>query len=168
MIGLLALAALVVLSFDTYRTWLSARATRDEIARLTSQVRTEQQQQDALRAEFNSKAVEQTMARSANLNGLIAERAFPWTKMFADLERILPPGVRVISISPGRDKDGNINVSLSMGAESDAAKLRFLESLEASQAFSDILVKSESRPTQARSVASSDRVLLALEVRYKT
>lgn len=165
-VGLFGLVALAFLSLHTYRTRRSARTTREEIAQLTAQVRTEQQEQDALRKEFQSKAVQETMARSAYLNGLIAERAFPWTKMFADLERILPPGVRVISISPGRDKDGNMNVALSMGAESDAAKLKFLESLETSSTFSNVLVKSESRPDQAHGPTTSDRVLLDLEVRY--
>lgn len=166
LIGILALVALVLLSLDAYRTWRANRTTREEIARLTAQVRSEQEDQDRLRREFDSQSVKQTMARSAYLNSLIAERTFPWTKMFADLERILPPGVRVISISPGRDKDGNMNVALRMGAETDAAKLEFLKSLEGSSDFSNILVKSESRPDQSHAAAGDDKVQIDLEARF--
>lgn len=165
-LGALAFVALVFLSLHAYRTWRSTRSIREEIARLTERVQAQQQQQEALRREFQSKPVMQTMARSAYLNNLIAERTFPWTKMFADLEHVLPPGVRVISISPGRDKEGNMNVALSMGAEDDAAKLKFLELLQSSRAFSNIQVKSESRPSHGIAAAGSDKVLLELEVRY--
>jgi len=87
--------------------------------------------------------------------------------MFAELERILPPGVRVISISPSRDKDGNMSVALKMGAQSDAAKLKFLESLQSSPDFSNVLVKSESRPNQSHAAAGDDQVQIDLEARYK-
>ena len=166
LIGILALAALVLLSLDTYRTWRANRTTREEIASLTSQVRSEQEDQNQLRSKFSSPSVKQTLARSAYLNNLIAERTFPWTKMFAELERILPPGVRVISISPSRDKDGNMSVALKMGAQSDAAKLKFLESLQSSPDFSNVLVKSESRPNQSHAAAGDDQVQIDLEARY--
>jgi len=42
--------------------------------------------------------------RAAFLNSLIDERSFDWTQMFMDLERILPGGVRVVSIEPGRSR----------------------------------------------------------------
>lgn len=167
-LGLFALLALAFLSLHTYRSWQSARSIREDIARLNAQIRAEQQAQDALRAEFKSKAVQDMMARSNYLNSLIAERTFPWTKMFADLERILPAGVRVISISPVRDKEGNMNVTLSMGAEDDAAKLKFLESLQSSPAFSNVQVKSETRPEQKTTVEGNDKVVLELNVRYST
>lgn len=165
-IGLLALAALVFLSLHTYQTWRSDRSVRADIARLSAQIRTEQEQQNALRSEFKSKATQETIARSTYLNNLIAERTFPWTKMFADLEHILPPGVRVISISPERDKDGNVTVSLSLGAADDAEMLKFLQSLAASPAFSNIEPKSESRQEHGTAQGASDKVLLALQVRY--
>lgn len=165
-LGLLALVALGFLSVHSYRTWRSNRVIREDIGRLTDQIRADQQKQDALRKEFRTKAVEDTMDRSTYLNGLIARRSFPWTKMFADLEHILPPGVRVISISPQRDKDGNVNVELSVGAQDDASLLRFLQSLVASPAFSNIQVSSEPRPAQTTSAGSSDKVLLALQARY--
>lgn len=165
-LGFFALAALIFLSFHTYSTWRSARSLREEVAKLTAQVQASRGQQDALRKELQSKTAQETITRSAYLNGLIAERTFPWTKMFADLERILPPGVRVISISPVRDKDGNVNVALSMGADDDAAMFKFVQSLAAASEFSNIQPKSESRPQQTNAGGSTDRILMSLQVRY--
>jgi Tfp pilus assembly protein PilN len=165
-LGFLALAAFVFLSVHTYRTWRSNRAIREDIAHLTAQISAGERDQDALREVLKSKAAADIISRSVYLNGLISERAFPWTKIFADLEHILPAGVHVISISPQRDKDGNVNVVLSVGAQDDSAILKFLQSLEASPAFSNVQVTSEPRPTRELTQGSNDKVLLALEVRY--
>jgi hypothetical protein len=167
-LGLVAVAALVFLSFHVYRTWAANRQLRAEMARLTSDIRRDQREQDALRKEFQDKKTVEIVNRAAFLNGLIAERTFPWIKIFSDLERILPPGVRVISIAPHRDKDGNVKVVLSIGAQDDASKLKFLESLEAAPAFSNIHVTAETKPAKASATPGTDQVLLSLEARYST
>ena len=63
-------------------------------------------------------AAKQVIDRSAFLNSLIDERSFPWTKIFMDLEKTLPPGVRVVSISP-RLVNGRAEVALEVGVASD-------------------------------------------------
>jgi type IV pilus assembly protein PilN len=80
--------------------------------------------------------------RAAFLNSLIDGRSFNWTQMFMDLERILPGGVRVVSIEPKQAK-GHVEVKLTVGASSDDAKLKFLRALEESHQFSDIQLDSE-------------------------
>jgi type IV pilus assembly protein PilN len=80
--------------------------------------------------------------RAAFLNSLIDGRSFNWTQMFMDLERILPGGVRVVSIEP-RQAKGHVEVKLTVGASSDDAKLKFLRALEESHQFSDIQLDSE-------------------------
>ncbi len=85
--------------------------------------------------------------RAAFLNSLIDGRSFNWTQMFMDLERILPGGVRVVSIEPHQVK-GRVEVKLTMGTSSDEAKLKFLRALEASHQFSDIQLDSERQPSK--------------------
>ncbi len=59
--------------------------------------------------------------RSAFLNTLIDEQSLNWTQMFMDLEKILPAGVRVVSIEQKHDK-GVVEVKLTIGATSDEAE----------------------------------------------
>jgi len=80
--------------------------------------------------------------RAAFLNSLIDGRSFNWTQMFMDLERILPGGVRVVSIEPKQAK-GHVEVKLTVGASNDDAKLKFLRALEESHQFSEIQLDSE-------------------------
>jgi type IV pilus assembly protein PilN len=75
--------------------------------------------------------------RAAFLNSLIDGRSFNWTQMFMDLERILPGGVKLVSIEPKQAK-GHVEVKLTVGASSDDAKLKFLRALEDSNQFTDI------------------------------
>jgi type IV pilus assembly protein PilN len=85
--------------------------------------------------------------RAAFLNSMIDGRSFNWTQMFMDLERIMPGGVRVVSIEP-RQVKGRVEVKLTVGASSDEAKLKFLRALEESKQFSGIELGSEHAPTK--------------------
>ena len=81
-----------------------------------------------------------------------------------DLEQTLPPGVRVVTISP-RLQNGRAEVTLTVGASSDEARLKFLGALEKSKVFSKVQVKAEHRPEQ---VTGQDKIVLDLSVWYET
>jgi type IV pilus assembly protein PilN len=104
----------------------------------------------------------QRRQRAAYLNSLIQQRAFPWMKIFMDLERILPEGVRVVSIEPKLEGD-TVQLTVLVGAMSDESKLKFLKALEKSPEFSHIELLSESRPAR---VEQTDRVMLSLQAQY--
>jgi Tfp pilus assembly protein PilN len=163
-LGTIGVLALLILSHAAYKSWRANRDIRLEIARLESSIRSDQQKQQALETYFQTPLAQRVLDRSAFLNSLIGQRSFPWTKIFMDLEQTLPPGVRVVSISP-RLENGRAQVTLTIGASSDEARLKFLEALEHSKVFSKIQVKAEHRPDQA---GTPDKILLDLSVWYET
>lgn len=75
--------------------------------------------------------------RAAFVNGIIDERSFDWTQMFMDLEKIMPVGVHLVSISPQLQK-GHMFVHITVGATSDESKIKFLRAMEGSAAFSNV------------------------------
>lgn len=164
-LAIIAVAAMVLLSFHALTARKADREMRAQIDTLHSQISVALRQQETLRNEFKSPQAMEAFKRSAFLNSLIEARAFPWTKMFADLEQILPPGVRVISISPQMDKDGHVRVVLSVGAVNDEQELKFLNSMDSSPVFSDVHVTQESHPEKA-SQGGTDTVLVNLEAHY--
>ncbi len=166
-LGILALAAMVMLSLHAVSARRANRAMRAQIDNLHSQIRIALRQQDALRTEFKSAQAEEALKRSTFLNSLIEARTFPWTKMFADLEHILPPGVRVISISPQMGKDGSVRVELLIGAVNDDQGLKFLNSMSSSPVFSHVHVTQETHPAKAPQ-GEDDTVLVNLEANYST
>jgi Tfp pilus assembly protein PilN len=164
LIGAAALIALVILARQTYVTWQSNIELRSDTARLGGQIRAEQADQQELKAYFDRKDVQQIRDRADFLNSLISERAFPWTKIFMDLENTLPPGVRVVSIAP-KLVNGRADVEMVIGASSDETKLRFIEAIENAKNFSDVTVDDEHVSEQA---GNSDRIVVRLNFWYAT
>ena len=79
--------------------------------------------------------------------GVLQARAINWTQMFMDLERVLPPGVRVVHIEPKLEK-GIVSVHFVVGAANQEAKLKLLKSFENSSSFSQVRLLSERAATQ--------------------
>jgi Tfp pilus assembly protein PilN len=164
LMGTLGIFAFLLLARAAYDSWRASRDLRAEISRLESQIRTDRQQRQALATYFHGAAAQNILDRSAFLNSLIDERSFPWTKIFTDLEQTLPPGVRVVSISP-KLINGRAEVTLEVGADSDASKIKFLEAVEESSVFSGMVVKDEKRVEQT---GVPDKVVVNLTVWYST
>lgn len=164
LVGTLGLLALVLLSHAAYSSWQSSREVRSETARWEAQIRTDRQKQSELQSYFRSAGAREVLDRSAFLNSLIDERSFPWTRIFMDLEQTLPPGVRVVSISP-KLVNGRAEVTLQVGTATDEGKIRFLQAIESSKMFSGLVVKNERRSDQP---TAADKIVLDLTVWYST
>jgi hypothetical protein len=163
-IGTLGLLALLVLSHAAYTSWQSNRDLRADISRWQDQIRADRVKQEELAQYFQTRGAREVIDRSAFLNSLIDERSFPWTRIFMDLEKTLPPGVRVVSISPHL-VNGRAQVGLQVGVLSDQSEIQFLEAIEKSPVFSRIEVD-QVRPVMQPGVP--DKILLSLVVWYNT
>jgi Tfp pilus assembly protein PilN len=161
-VGTLGVIAMALLAWNAYSVWRSNTALRVEETRVESAMDRLSSQRHDLEVFFNRPQTVQQLDQAAFLNALIAQRAFPWTKIFMDLERSLPEGVRVVSIEPKLAGD-YVQLQLTIGASNNEAKLRFLRALEGSPAFSRIEVLSEAQSSQP---GDTDRIRLSLVARY--
>lgn len=162
--GILGVVAAIVFLSLGIHVWKIRRAD----AALRTQSDAVRQEMDSLNKEgldlqrfFSQPENSRIHDRSVYLNTLIDERSFNWTRMFMDLEKILPAGVHVVSVEPKEEK-GHIEVNLKVGASNDEAKLKFLKSIEDSHAFSHIKLLSEQLPTGQ----TNDHLLLELSATY--
>ncbi len=161
-LGVVGLVALVLLSTSVYHTWRHNRGERETISHYQNQLVAMSAERQELAGYFNSAKTKTVMDRAAFLNSLIDQRSFPWTKIFTDLEKVLPPGVRVVSIAP-KMQNGQVDVKLVVGASSDKGKIDFLDALQASPAFSHVRVNSETRATESE---GTDQVDVDLDAVY--
>lgn len=153
---------MLLLSWHAYSTWRADVAVRNEQAQLERDMQQLNARRADLEAFFNRPDSVQRRELAGYLNGLIAQRAFPWTKIFMDLEQSLPDGARVVSIEPKLAGD-HLELRLLIGATNDDSKLKFLRTIEDSGQFSQIEVLSE---TRSEKPGDLDRVLLAIVARY--
>ena len=161
---LAALGALVflILGWHVYSARKANEETRlrtDQLARETDQA---MRKRAELEAYFRQPENAKLSDRAEFLNSIIDQRSFNWTQMFMDLEHVLPGGVRVVRIEPKLVK-GNMEVTLTIGASTDEAKLKFLKALETSPQFSQLTVLSERQSTGQN---AGDQTVVDLKVIY--
>src|SRR5215831_17611762 len=142
----IAAAVFLALGWHVY----SVRKAATEVLARTSRINEERVEYEAKRRDleryFKQKSIADINDRAAFINGIIAVRSFNWTKMFMDLEHILPGGVRIISIEP-KQVSGHVELNLTFGASSDDVKLQFIRALESSKQFSEVEIIHDMKPT---------------------
>jgi Tfp pilus assembly protein PilN len=163
-LGFFGALIFLLLAQAAYSSWGANRTLRLAISHWQSEIRANQQKQAALQTYFQTPQAQQVLERAAFLNSLIGQRSFPWTKIFMDLEQTLPPGVRVISISP-KLESGRARVELTVGAESDDSKIKFLQALEKSGVFTEVRVNDDRHQDQPGTI---DKITLQLTAWYST
>jgi type IV pilus assembly protein PilN len=94
------------------------------------------------------------LSRSVMLNELIARRSVSWTRVFEDLETVLPANVRLLSVrlpqvnaesGPGRNK---VELDMWVGSERPDAVIEVLKHLQTSPLFGAASVMTQTPPAQ--------------------
>jgi type IV pilus assembly protein PilN len=165
LIGAIAGIVFLLLVMHVYSVRKSNEALRVRADRVRQEMVGLMRQRDELENFFKEEQNARLNERSTFLNSLIDEQSLNWTQMFMDLEKILPTGVRLVSIEPGHDK-GQVLVKLQVGAISDEAKLKFFRALENSPAFKDFREMSEKYSDQQQAGGDLDHLQIQLTVVY--
>ena len=165
LIGAIAGIVFLLLAAHVYSVRKSNEALRVRADRVRQEVVGLMRQRDELENFFKEEHNARLNERSTFLNSLIDEQSLNWTQMFMDLEKILPTGVRLVSIEPAHDK-GQVLVRLQVGAISDDAKLKFVRALENSPAFKEVKEISEKGVEPQAGNSDLDRVQIQLTVVY--
>jgi type IV pilus assembly protein PilN len=165
LIGALAGIVFLALAGQVYSVRKSNEALRVRADAVRQEMVGLMRQRDELGNFFKEEQNARLNERSTFLNSLIDEQSLNWTQMFMDLEKILPTGVRLVSIDPAHDK-GQVLVKLQVGAISDDAKLKFVRALESSPAFKEVREISEKYAEPQPGSGDLDRVQIQLTVVY--
>jgi hypothetical protein len=161
-VGAVAVLLFAALSYHVYgvrKTDASYRVLREKSDRDIERLSGQRQELDAF---FTRPENAELHDRAAFVNSIIDARSFNWTRMFVDLEKVLPDGVRVMNIEPSQ-VNGQAAVKLIVGAVSEEAKVGFLKALEGSDVFSHLELITVRPPNQE---GTGDKVVLELTVIY--
>ncbi len=144
LVGLLAL--LVGLSVSERG---QAAELRQTLARLEARRRTLDAEQTRLEAVLRQPENAEVLARSLFLNSLLYAKGISWTRLFDDLEKVMPYNVRLISIRPQAAGQNEILLDMVVGADSAEPVVAVLTSLENSPLFGATLIHNRWPPTQS-------------------
>jgi type IV pilus assembly protein PilN len=162
LVGVMAAIVFVSVGWHVYLARKANAEMRSKSAKILQQVAELEHQRSALEHFFALDVNAKLHDRAAFINSLIDARSFNWTLMFMDLEKVLPSGVRVISIEPKQEK-GRVEVKFLIGATSDDAKLKFIKALEDSKTFRHIELGSSQHATSG---TNGDPIVVELTAEY--
>ena len=143
----IALVALFIVSglvvFAAARSWRIShslsRSISEERARLDKLNAQEKADLDILNKEENRDVRE----RSQAINNIILRKEVSWTRIFSDLEKILPSRLHVTSITPVLSQSDQIEIRMQVGGESREKAIEFLQNMEKAPDFRDTRLTSE-------------------------
>ena len=145
--GLVLLLALCTggLLWMAFTNWRESRDVNAKIAGLNSEIAAmDRQHQEAL-ALVQLPQNRPVLDNSKFLNGLIARKSFSWTRVFMQLEEIMPPKLHVVSIQPSLSpKTDTVEVHMSVAGTSRDAAVELVKRLEQSPSFRNARIEEES------------------------
>jgi Tfp pilus assembly protein PilN len=97
----------------------------------------------AARASVDQKRLAAIASATHEANGLIDRRVFSWTELFNRFEATLPAGVRISAVRPSVDQEGHVIMTIAVVARSVDDVDAFIEALEGTEAFGDLLSREE-------------------------
>jgi type IV pilus assembly protein PilN len=139
---LTGLVYLVVLERDR------AADARAALARLEADVAKLDREQAAVSRILTLPENAAVIERSLFLNALLSRKGISWTKVFSDLETVLPHNVRIISVRPQVSGASQIQLDLLVGASEPQPVIDFFMRLESSPLFGRTTVASGLPPSQ--------------------
>ena len=116
--------------------WGSARKAEAKLAAL----RKEEAQARQILAQPGNRG---TRDRSYFLNTAILRKSFSWTRLMEDMEKVMPAGLRVVSIAPIVDQHNRFVLKLQVQGERRDTAIQLLRNMERSQHFRSTQLNTE-------------------------
>ena len=142
--GLAALGVItLVLLYFVLVGWMSARNDRALIGAREDQIAAREQEKAHAEAVLNLPENSSTRDRSQFLNDLFQRKAFSWTQVFEEMERLMPPRLHVVSIQPAVEYGNGLKLKLIVAGDSRDRALELVEKMETSQRFRQTQIDQE-------------------------
>ena len=160
-LALLALAT-ALLIFMAATGYVRAAHDRQELGKLQSQIAAYDREKGEAEAVLNQPQNRDLRDQSQFLNQLFERKSFSWTRVFEDLEKVMPAHLHVISIHPA-SADNNVQIKLVVGGDSQVQALDLVRKMENSKHFKQTRINRELQQEQS---PTSDRVQFEIEAAY--
>lgn len=147
-VGLMLLALLIVMLTLAYREREQTRETRELIAKAQTQLQTIAAEQAKLEATMRQPQNAEVLERSVFVNTLLQRKGVSWTRIFEDLEKVIPYNVRVISVRPQLNGPNDLLLDMVVGATQSESVINLLMALEGSPVFGTTTVHNTLPPSQ--------------------
>jgi type IV pilus assembly protein PilN len=153
-VGLLALSTLLLLGFAV-RSWILAGRDRQEIRQLQLQIAERDNERGKAQAFLDMNVNRSTRDQSQFLNGLIQRKSFSWTRVFEDLERVMPSNLHVVSLRPEINEQNQMQLDMKVACQTRGAAVELVHRMEGSRHFQGAQLVQETESGDGTGVAAS-------------
>jgi type IV pilus assembly protein PilN len=122
---------------------------RLDIGRLNGHIRLLNAEQAKLNAVLTKPENAEVLEQSVFLNTLLYRKGISWTRIFSDLEKIVPYNVKITNIRPSVDAQNHVTLNMLVATETTEAYLKLLMALENSPLFGEVTEVSRIPPNQS-------------------
>jgi type IV pilus assembly protein PilN len=143
-VGLLGLLTLVLLGLAV-RGWTNAGRDRHSIAQLQEQIDERDHERTTAQTFLDMSVNRSTRDQSQFLNGLIQRKAFSWTRVFEDLERVMPSQLHVMSLRPELNEQNQMQLDMRVACDTRGAAVELVHRMEGSRHFQAAQLVSEAQ-----------------------
>ena len=162
-LALLGLAT-ALLVFLAATSFMNASKDRAQMSKLRTEIAAYDQDKGRAEAILNQPQNRTLRDRSRFLNELFQRKAFSWTRVFEDLERVMPARLHVVSIHPDMSADNGLEIKLVVAGDSREQALDLVRKMEGSKRFKQTQIESER--SEATATSNGDRVQFDISALY--
>lgn len=138
-VGALGLLTLILMTL-VITGFVNARRDRQAISEKRALIAQRDQLRTQAQQFLNRPENRTTRDDSRFLNQLIERKAFSWTKVLESLERVMPPRVHVVSISPELNEDNQLALKMVVAGDSRDRAIELARRMEDSRRFAQTAI----------------------------
>ena len=125
-----------------------ARETREALAQLEKAMRLQSGEHLKVDTVLRQAQNSEVLDRNVFLNTLISRKAVSWTQLFADLEKVMPGTVRLVSVRPQITPQNQVVLDMTVGTTTTEPVIDMLMRLESSPLFGATTISTMLPPSQ--------------------
>ena len=143
-LGVLSLLTLVLLALDV-TGWIAASKDRAAMSQKRATIADYERKEAEAQGRLNLPENRTMWGESQYLNSLIERKAFSWTRVLENLEKVMPPRVHLVSISPQLDENNELALKMTVAGDSRDRAIELTRRMEESRRFAQTAIPREAR-----------------------
>ena len=142
-------ATLMLLGLMVWNEHQAKAEARAAIDKLETEIAVVNKEQSSVNGVLRTSGNSETLERNLFLNNLIARKAISWTRIFGDLEQVMPYNVRLVSVRPQVTGRNEIQLEMVVGSQTVEPVIDLMKRLEQSPVFGGMQLHNSIPPSQS-------------------
>jgi type IV pilus assembly protein PilN len=145
-LGVVVLGVLTLLLIGwTVSDWRKAGKDRQDIAYLEREIADRDKEREKAQAYLDLTANRSTRDQSQFVNSLIQRKSFSWTRVFEDLEQVMPSPLHVVSLRPELNDQNQVELEMRVAGDTRSAAIELVHRMEGSKHFQGTQLETETQ-----------------------